>query len=183
MKLIESRIKLSISSIESLLLNMIKYDIDDIGNFEGNINLMGVVKDYNGLHFIISKGEWGYISNNIYDVLILNYEEETYYFASGGLKKLLSIKALKRLYRIYKTTKTPISDKWSFRQEKIMCRVMADISGLNYVGADPRLLDKDIIFSHNFKDDYCCVLMEVKYYWGSKMIEQDIPKYWIKFLN
>lgn len=175
-------IELSISSIESLLLNMIKYDIDDIGNFDGNINLMGVVKDCNELHFIISKGG-GYVSNNIYDTLILNYEEETYYFSSGGLKKLLSIKALKRLYRIYKTTKTPISDKWNFRHEKIMCRVMADINGLNDIGADPRLLYRDVEFVHNFKDGYCCVFVNLNFYFGSKLIKQDIPKHWIKFLN
>lgn len=184
-KPVKSNIELSIDEIEHLLFEVIKFGFLNVGNFTRNISLTFVVDmNRNELHFMLSKSKGnGCLEEERYDSLILNYEEETYRFLSGGLTKLLSIKALKRLFRLHKSRGTSLGNKWNFRHEKIICRVIADINGLNSVGADSRLLEQDVEFVHNFNDGYCCVFMLVNNWFGSKLIKQDVPKYWIKFLN
>lgn len=187
-KPLKSKINLSISEVEDLLLEAIKYG-SNTGVSVRNVSIRFTCDmNKNELWFFIYEtNKINCFEDSESDTLILNYKDETYHFASGGLKQLLSIKALKRLFRLHKIRKQSVSDKWKHRQDKIMCRVMSDINGMEYVGADVRLLGMDVEFLFNYNDGYSCVLMIDCVEFSSRKIEhkfeQDVPTNWIKFLN
>lgn len=109
---LKSDIQLSIDEVENLLLNTIKFGFQNVGNFKRNIQLTFLNDMYRDeLWFSLSEFNHNNGKEIKGDTLILNYKQETYRFSSGGLTKLLSIKALKLLFRLHKSRGTVVSVK------------------------------------------------------------------------
>lgn len=183
---LKSDIQLSIDEIESLLLNTIKFGFQNVGNFTRNIHLTFLVDmRRDELWFSLSEFNCNNGKEIKGDTLILNYKQETYRFSSGGLTKLLSIKALKLLFRLHKSRGTVVSVKWGLRQPKIHAEIIANNLALIDVGCDELNKGDVVEFLNRYSDGYCQV--DFYYYKYSRIkpikLRYDIPQNFINFLN